>query len=157
MSLITRIIRYQGELTTIAELSARYTIHYQTLSDRWRKLGYPENVPESMLLPAVTGGAGMSLTLEGRPVTMQELVRRSGLTRTTLYRRIKIHGQALRHEHIECKDRVRQQNATLANRGEVKRREFDPLALEIPPYDPDDRAPGWCERKYEFLRKTGTR
>jgi predicted DNA-binding transcriptional regulator AlpA len=136
-----RIIHYRGSLTSIADLSKLSGINYQTLYDRWKRLGFPDDAPESMLAaPVQCVKVSGIVTLDGEPISIRALMKVSGMTVSTVYRVIKEQGSNLTTDSIR-KDRSSSET----------------IKIDVPEYDPNDRSPGWCERKYDFLRNAGIR
>jgi hypothetical protein len=140
---LPRIIRFRGNATTFLELSRRFGIHHQTLADRWKRAGGPEDIPDEMLIPPAAGKPALiRMTLDGEQTSVSDLAQIAGVSVSTIYRLVQKIGPDLEMRH-------------LLNRGGVQRKAVERIKTVVPPWDPNDRAPGWCERKYDFLRNAG--
>jgi hypothetical protein len=150
------VVAYNGEDVYLRLLARQKGFHEQTIIDRWIKQGKPGVVTdESLFYPAVIGGSnGMQVTLEGKLTTVRELVKKTGLSEPSVYKRLQKYGPDLRHEHLHVDDsrRNRALGAWRARKQPAAVREKKQYG-----YDPEDRSPGWCERKYDFLKNAGAK
>jgi hypothetical protein len=149
------VVEYQGVIVSLLELARIKGFNLQTIVDRWHRLGRPQVVDDAGLFyPAAIGSASaLTLTLNGQPTDIHALVKLTGLSVPMVYKRIKEHGHDLLSEHLHV-NRSKQQRARGAHHNKrLAAKEAE--AADKRGYDPADRSPGWCERKYDFLRRAG--
>lgn len=148
------MIKRHGRITTFSEMSSESGVSVQTLYDRWKRLGRPQDIPDSMLGPPATKGwTRIKITFDGQIIAISALAALIGQSRSSIYRKIAVHGAALKTEHFQ----PQQQGKAKEDAEDKPSAPWSPVAQRQPVHDPNDRSPGWCERKYDFLRNSGVR
>lgn len=136
-------LSYQGQCTTFAALSRITGMSVGVLYARWKRIGKPHEIPESILGVACKKTLPYQITLDGDPVTVRRLEFRFGLGKSSIKKKIKLHSGVLLTEHFQETKKA------------VKETPISPVQVKTVKATPkpkkkivaEDRSPGWLERR----------